>query len=65
MKRLKNLFKKFNIDGYIIPKNDEYFNEYVDSSNDRLKFISNFDDKFIQSLFIPGVRIKTIERIIK
>ena len=42
MKRLKNLFKKFNIDGYIIPKNDEYFNEYVDSSNDRLKFISNF-----------------------
>ena len=34
MKRLKNLFKKFNIDGYIIPKNDEYFNEYVSSSND-------------------------------
>ena len=30
------------IDGYIIPKNDEYFNEYVPSSNNRLKFITNF-----------------------
>jgi Xaa-Pro aminopeptidase len=30
------------VDGYIVPKNDEYFNEYVPSSKDRLKFISNF-----------------------
>ena len=30
------------ISGYIIPKNDEYFNEYIDESIDRLKFISNF-----------------------
>ena len=36
------LLDKFKIDGYIIPKNDEYFNEYVNSSNDRLRFISNF-----------------------
>ena len=42
MKALKKLFIKYKIDGYIIPKNDEYFNEYVSSSNDRLKFISNF-----------------------
>ena len=41
-KKLKNLFKKFKIDGYIVPKNDEYFNEYINPSNDRLKFISNF-----------------------
>ncbi|WP_440915915.1 M24 family metallopeptidase [Candidatus Pelagibacter sp.] len=33
-------FNKYNIDGYIIPKNDEFFSEY--SANDRLKAISNF-----------------------
>ena len=38
MKNFIKLFKKFNIDGYIVPKNDEYFNEYVNPSNDRLKF---------------------------
>ena len=37
---LKEKFKKFNIDGYIVPKNDEYFSEYA--KNDRLKNISNF-----------------------
>ena len=39
---LVKLFKNYQIDGYIIPKNDEYFNEYTDNSKDRLKFISNF-----------------------
>ena len=42
IKKLKKFFKPFMIDGYIIPKNDEYFNEYVKPSNDRLKYISNF-----------------------
>ena len=37
---LKAKFKKLKIDGYIIPKNDEYFSEYA--KNDRLKKISNF-----------------------
>tara|TARA_B100001121_G_C18692571_1_gene623667 strand:- start:2143 stop:3840 length:1698 start_codon:yes stop_codon:yes gene_type:complete len=37
---LRNKFKEFNIDGYIIPKNDEFFSEY--SQKDRLKIISNF-----------------------
>ena len=40
IKILKKKFKKFEIDGYIIPKNDEYFSEYA--KNDRLKNISNF-----------------------
>ena len=40
IKILKDKFKKFEIDGYIIPKNDEYFSEYA--KNDRLKNISNF-----------------------
>ena len=42
-KRIQKLTKKFTqykIDGYVIPKNDEYFSEY--SKKDRLKIISNF-----------------------
>ncbi len=41
IKNLRNKFLKFNIDGYIVPKNDSFFSEY--SSPDRLKFISSFD----------------------
>ncbi len=37
---LRNKFKKYNIDGYIVPKNDDYFTEY--SKINRLKIISNF-----------------------
>jgi Xaa-Pro aminopeptidase len=37
---LRKKFKNFKIDGYIIPKNDEFFSEYAE--NDRLKNISNF-----------------------
>jgi len=42
IKKIRKLFKPFMIEGYLVPKNDEYFNEYVSQSNDRLKFISNF-----------------------
>ena len=35
---LKKKFKDYQIDGYIIPKNDNYFSEYA--SNDRLKKIN-------------------------
>ena len=35
----KKKFKKYGIDGYVIPKNDEYFTEY--SKTNRLKIISN------------------------
>ena len=40
IKSLRDKFKKYKIDGYVIPKNDEYFNEY--SKINRLKVISNF-----------------------
>ncbi len=40
IKLLRNKFKKYNIDGYIVPKNDDYFTEY--SKINRLKIISNF-----------------------
>ena len=42
IEKLRKFFKSFMIDGYLVPKNDEYFNEYVSRSSDRLKFISNF-----------------------
>ena len=40
VKELRKKFRKYNIDGYIVPKNDEFFSEYA--VNDRLKTISNF-----------------------
>ncbi len=40
IKILRNKFKKHDIEGYIVPKNDDYFTEY--SKVNRLKIISNF-----------------------
>ena len=40
IKLLKKLIVKNNVDGYIVPKNDEFFSEY--SFPNRLKLISNF-----------------------
>ena len=40
LKILKSKFTQLGIDGYVVPKNDEYFAEY--SQKDRLKIISNF-----------------------
>ena len=40
IEKLRSLFKYYDIDGYVVPKNDEFFSEY--SNQDRLKFISNF-----------------------
>ena len=40
IKVLREKFKDFEIDGYIIPKNDAFFSEYAE--NDRLKNISKF-----------------------
>jgi Xaa-Pro aminopeptidase len=38
--KLREKFKKYDIDGYVVPKNDDYFTEY--SKINRLKIISNF-----------------------
>jgi Xaa-Pro aminopeptidase len=40
IKKLRQKFKNLGIDGYIIPKNDEFFSEYAE--NDRLKNMTNF-----------------------
>ena len=46
IEKLKKIFKEEEIDGYIIPKNDEFFGEYVAEYNDRLNFISNFTGSY-------------------
>ena len=40
IKKLRKKFNEFGIDGYVVPKNDEFFSEY--SQKNRLKIISNF-----------------------
>ncbi len=44
--KLKRIFLREKIDGYIVPKNDEFFGEYIPDYKDRLKFISNFSGSF-------------------
>ena len=40
LNKLKKKLNLLNLDGYVVPKNDEFFSEY--SQLDRLKIISNF-----------------------
>ena len=44
--KLKKLLKKNKLDGYIVPKNDEFFGEYIPENKDRLRFISNFSGSY-------------------
>ena len=46
LKNLKKLFKIYKIDGYFIPKNDEFFGEYIPEFKDNLRFISNFSGSY-------------------
>ena len=41
LKELKNKFYYYEIDGYVVPKNDEYFSEFT--KKDKLKTITGFD----------------------
>ena len=41
-----------NIDGYIIPKNDEFFGEYVGPEKERLKYLTGFSGSAGQSLVL-------------
>ena len=40
IKKLKAKLIQYGLDGYVVPKNDEFFSEYA--QKDRLKIISNF-----------------------
>jgi len=44
----------YNLDGYIIPKNDEFFGEYIPENKDRLKFISNFSGSYGFAIILKG-----------
>ena len=44
--KLREIFKKEKIDGYIVPKNDEFFGEYIPNHNDRLNHISGFTGSY-------------------
>ena len=44
LKELKNKFFHHEIDGYVVPKNDEYFSEFA--KKDKLKTITDFDGSF-------------------
>ena len=54
IKKLKNIFKSEKIDGYIIPKNDEFFGEYIPEYNDRLKYVSNFSGSYGFALILKN-----------
>ena len=57
--KLKKLIIKYNLDGYIVPKNDYYFSEF--SSPNRLKAITNFSGSagfaivFVKENFIQQI----------
>ena len=44
LKKLKNKFYDYRIDGYVVPKNDEYFSEFA--QKDKLKDITGFNGSF-------------------
>ena len=54
IRRLRKLFEKENVDGYLVSKNDEFFSEYVPYHNDRLKHISNFSGSYGFSLILKN-----------
>ncbi len=62
IRKIKKLIKKNRIDAYLIPKNDIFFNEYINKKNDNLNYISNFSGssgfaiitKYENYLFVDG-----------
>ena len=54
IKKLKQQLNKEKIDGYVIPKNDEFFGEYIPSYNDRLNYISDFSGSYGFSLILKN-----------
>ncbi len=50
--KLKNKLNEFNLDGYLIPKNDEFFSEYVPLYKDDLQYITNFSGSYGLALIL-------------
>ena len=51
--QIKKILKE-NLDGYLIPKNDQFFSEYVADYYDRLNYISNFSGSFGFALILKN-----------
>ena len=52
--QLRKLLNNHNLDGYIVPKNDEFFGEYIPENKDKLKFISNFSGSYGFALILKN-----------
>ena len=52
---IKNLIISNNLDGYILPKNDNYFTEYSKTNN--LKSITNFSGSAGFAIFLRKKKI--------
>ena len=52
IKRLRNKFKEYNLDGYLVPKNDQFFSEYVPPHKNDLQYISNFTGSYGLALIL-------------
>ena len=52
--KLKEFLNYYKLDGYIVPKNDEFFGEYIPENKDRLKFISNFSGSYGFALILKN-----------
>ena len=60
MEKIKNLQKslsRLNLDGYIIPKNDEFFSSDIEPNEDRLRFISNFTGSYGLALILKKKKL--------
>ena len=57
IKKLRKILNKEMIDGYLIPKNDEFFGEYIPDHNDRLKYISNFSGSYGLALILKKSKL--------
>jgi len=48
--KIRKIIIQFSLDGYLVPKNDEFFDEYVSEEKDNLKYISNFTGSYGMAL---------------
>ncbi len=52
--KLRKLLNDYGLDGYLVPKNDEFFGEYIPEKNDKLRFISNFSGSYGFALILKN-----------
>ena len=57
IKKIKNFINLKNLDGYIVPKNDEFFGEYVPNHKDGLKKISGFTGSYGFALILKKKKL--------